>query len=87
MTYLNGKNVLPKELFQQVQRYCSGQLLYIPAPSGHRKSWGEETGIRRELAARNQIIREKKRRGSTLEELAEEFHLSVSSLKEIIYQH
>ena len=87
MTYLNGKNVLPKELFQQVQCYCSGQLLYIPAPSGHRKSWGEETGIRRELAARNQIIREKKRRGSTLEELAEEFHLSVSSLKKIIYQH
>ena len=87
MTYLNGKNVLPKELFQQVQHYCSGQLLYIPAPSGHRKGWGEETGIRRELAARNQIIREKKRRGSTLEELAEEFHLSVSSLKKIIYQH
>ena len=30
MTYLNGKDILPEELFIQVQEYCAGELIYIP---------------------------------------------------------
>ena len=68
MTYLNGKDILPEELFMQVQEYCAGELIYIPKKDGTRQNWGNSTGIRKEL-----------------KELTEEFHLSVYSLKKILY--
>lgn len=53
MTYLNGKDILPEELFIQVQEYCAGELIYIPKKDGTRQSWGNSTGIRKELDERN----------------------------------
>ena len=47
MTYLNGKDILPEELFMQVQEYCAGELIYIPKKDGTRQNWGNSTGIRR----------------------------------------
>lgn len=85
MTYLNGKDILPEELFIQVQEYCAGELIYIPKKDGTRQSWGNSTGIRKELDERNQIIREKKKNGCSLKELTGEFHLSIYSLKKILY--
>lgn len=85
MTYLNGKDILPEELFIQVQEYCAGKLIYIPKKDGTRQSWGNSTGIRKELDERNQMIREKKKNGCSLKELTEEFHLSIYSLKKILY--
>ena len=66
MTYLNGKDILPEELFIQVQEYCAGELIYIPKKDGTRQSWGNSTGIRKELDERNQMIREKKKNGCSL---------------------
>lgn len=85
MTYLNGKEILPQELLQQVQDYCAGGLVYIPQREGTRQVWGDGTGIRKELDRRNQVIREKKKNGKTLHELEEEYHLSVNSLRKILY--
>lgn len=85
MTYLNGKEVLPAELLAQIQQYCSGGLIYIPQEEGTRRAWGNGTGIRQELDERNCMIREKRRNGSSLMDLAEEFHLSTNSLKKILY--
>lgn len=85
MTYLNGKDILPEELFMQVQEYCAGELIYIPKKDGTRQNWGSSTGIRKELDERNRMIREKKKNGCSLKELTEEFHLSVYSLKKILY--
>lgn len=31
MAYKNARDVLPEALLAQVQRYCSGELLYVPA--------------------------------------------------------
>ena len=68
MTYLNGKDILPEELFMQVQEYCAGELIYIPKKDGTRQNWGNSTGIRKELDERNRMIREKKKNGCSLKE-------------------
>ena len=67
------------------KRYSAGELIYIPKKDGTRQSWGNSTGIRKELDERNQMIREKKKNGCSLKELTEEFHLSIYSLKKILY--
>ncbi|NCB93573.1 MAG: hypothetical protein EOM40_13610 [Clostridia bacterium] len=85
MTYLNGKEILPEELLRQVQRYCAGGLLYIPKEEGTRQVWGARTGIKEDLHIRNNMIREKKKNGSSIKNLAEEYHLSIDSLKKILY--
>ena len=85
MTYLNGKEILPEQLLMQIQDYCDGGLIYIPQKEGKRQVWGSGTGIRDDLNNRNRIIRDKKKNGSSFNELAEEFHLSVNSLKKIVY--
>ena len=36
MKYENAKDVLPEELFEKVQKYASGKLLYFPI-SGERR--------------------------------------------------
>lgn len=85
MAYFNGKDILPEELFLQVQNYCEGNVIYIPRKAGARRRWGYNTGICRELDKRNRLIREKKQQGCSMKELAKEFHLSVDSLKKILY--
>ena len=30
LSYINGKNVLPKELLEEIQKYVEGEIIYIP---------------------------------------------------------
>ena len=55
--YKNAKDVLPDDLLEAVQRYLQGETLYIPV-KGSRRPWGERTGAKKDLAERNQAIRE-----------------------------
>lgn len=81
--YKNAKDVLPDDLLEAVQRYLQGELLYIPV-KGPRRPWGERTGARKELAQRNQAIRDLYQEGRSLEELAATFHLSVETVQRIV---
>lgn len=84
MKYENAKDVLPKELFDEVQKHAAGRLLYFPI-AGKRRPWGERTGIRSQNRMRNEEIRARFRDGVSVEALAREYHLTQESVKNIIY--
>jgi hypothetical protein len=84
MKYENASDVLPEELLKEIQKYAAGKLLYIPSGDG-KKAWGETSGYRDHLHRRNLMIRNKYANGMTVSELAEEYFLSLDSIKKIIY--
>ena len=84
MKYENAKDILPEELLLQVQKYAGGKLLYIPVEN-ESKSWGEVSGYRQKLLKRNVMISNRYKAGATLSELAEEYFLSLDSIKKIVY--
>ncbi len=86
MSYVNGKEILPDNILEEIQKYFGGGLIYIPLPKNERCKWGSRTAIREELQQRNEKIRQRKAEGCTIKELMEEFHLSYDSIKRIIYQ-
>lgn len=84
MKYENAKDILPEGLLSEVQKYAPGKLLYVP--SGEEKRiWGEASGYRNKLKKRNRMICNKYANGRTISELADEYFLSLDSIKKIIY--
>lgn len=86
MKYINAKKILPQKLIEELQNYIQGGYVYIPVSAEKWKSWGENTGYRRELSKRNQKIRQEYKSGSSLEVLADRYFLSVSAVRKIIYK-
>lgn len=84
MKYENAKELLPEDLLKEVQKYAGGKLLYIPVENEIR-SWGEASGYRQKLLKRNVMISNRYKSGATLSELAEEYFLSLDSIKKIVY--
>ena len=85
MKYVKAENVLPDTLLKEIQKYIQGEYMYIPAELKKRKKWGENSGNRQYMKRRNETIKQKYKSGSTMDKLAEEFFLSVHSIKKIIY--
>ena len=86
MRYANGKDVLPPELLAEVQKHLEGEILYIPKKDGeNRVPWGQLSGYREQMKSRNNSIIAAYRQGSTINNLMEEFCLSESSIRKIIY--
>lgn len=86
MKYQNANNVLPDHLLQELQQYVQGEYLYIPTRQSCYKKWGEKSGIRKILADRNKGIINKYKQGFTMTNLAQEYCLSIHSIKQIIYK-
>ena len=84
MKYRNCKDVFPEALLREIQKYASGQLVYIPA-GDTKRSWGQTSGYKQYLAQRNEAIKSKFRAGAGVEQLADEFYLSLESIKKIVY--
>ena len=85
MKYHNANNILPEYLLLKIQEYVQGEYLYIPTLETSHKSWGEISGTRENLYSRNEEICDKYKKGLNINELAEEYFLSVHSIKKIIY--
>lgn len=85
MKYINAKTILPDELIRELQQYIQGEYLYIPALYEQRKQWGEKTGYRNELKQRNSEIRTQYQTGISVEVLAAQYCLSLSTIRKIIY--
>jgi Mor family transcriptional regulator len=83
MKYRNAQDILPDKLLKELQKYAAGETLYIPGTDA-KKSWGEASGARSYYKQRNEEIRRKYREGSTMEELAQEYGLSVDSIRKIV---
>ena len=84
MNYENAADILPEDLLKRVQKFAAGKLIYVPETT-EKRPWGETSGYKRYLAERNQEIKEKFISGSTIENLADEYNLSVESIKKIVY--
>ena len=84
MKYKNAKDVLPQPLFEEVQKYASGELLYFPV-SGQRCRWGDKSGNRFRNEKRNREIQNLYRNGLSPEQLSERYYLTPESIKNIIY--
>lgn len=86
MKYINASKILPDMLVEELQQYVQAGYIYIPAKDEQHKSWGELSGYRKELNKRNEAIIGKYQNGASIEELADEYYLSVYAIRKIIYQ-
>lgn len=59
-------------------------MLYIPTIEKKRR-WGESSGYKQILIERNRQIRSKFNSGASIDALADEFCLSLDSIKKIVY--
>ncbi len=86
MKYRNASEVLPDKLLKEIQKYASGEALYIPA-DGKRKKWGSGTGARVYYQQRNEEIRYKYfHQKMEITELIEEYGLSDETIRKILYK-
>ena len=86
MKYRNASEVLPDKLLREIQRYTSGEAIYIPQVT-ERQKWGEGSGARRYYEERNEKIYEQYKAGMSMEELEIEFRLSLETIRKIIYRN
>ena len=86
MKYRNASEILPDDLLRELQKYASGEILYVPSDKG-RKKWGADTGARRFYEQRNEEIRHKYFvLKATIDILCEEYSLSYETIRKILYR-
>ena len=85
MKYLNASDILPDELLKEIQKYVSGEAIYIPS-NVERKKWGHGSGARLFYKQRNEEIRYKYSQKVSIEKLAEEYCLSTETIRKIVYK-
>ena len=62
MAYRNAQEVFPEGLLRQIQRYVSGETIYVPARE-EKKAWGETSGYQEYIRERNREIHHEGRAG------------------------
>ena len=87
MPYLKAEEHLPSELIKEIQKYISGAQIYIPGIAEKRLHWGEKNGTRKILENRNKTIRNLKKSGLKIDDLADQFGLSSDSIRKILYKN
>ena len=86
MKYRNASEILPDDLLKELQKYASGEILYVPSDEGRRK-WGSNTGARRFYEQRNEEIRSKYFGFKIpIATLSEEYSLSDETVRKILYR-
>ena len=85
MKYKNASDVLPEDLLKEVQKYAAGETLYFPRDRA-RKKWGEDSGARNFFQQRNAEIRQKYLQKTSIERLADEYCLSVETVRKIVFR-
>ncbi len=86
MGYMKAEDIFPNELIEIIQQYIDGESIYIPRKPERRLKWGNNTGIVNEISARNNKIYDAYRSGKTINELSNDFCLSVKSIQRIIHE-
>ncbi len=86
MKYQNAAAVLPEEVLRGIQDHFQGGLLYIPRKTEEKAKWGCTNGAREYYARRNRQIQDAYLEHFSIEELAERFGLSESTIRKIIYR-
>ena len=84
MKYINGKDVLPKQLLEQLQHYVQGNLLNVQRKENSRAGYATLNGTRAMIRNRNREICRRYDEGATIQELMERYHLSEDSIRKIL---
>ena len=85
MKYRNAADILPDKLIREIQKYVSGEILYVPSQT-LRKKWGQDSGARQFYITKNEEIRQKHFHKKSMEDLAEEYCLSIDTIKKIVFK-
>ncbi|WML48626.1 CD3324 family protein [Neobacillus sp. PS3-34] len=85
MKYMKASAVLPEKLIMEIQKYVQGETIYIPKPESTRAKWGAKSGGRRLIDSRNVAIRNAFEDGRAIHELADDYFLSIETIKKIVY--
>ncbi|WP_342512420.1 CD3324 family protein [Sporosarcina sp. FSL K6-1522] len=85
MKYINAAKVLPENLLVEIQKYVQGENLYIPKQETNHRKWGTKSGGRQFIDCRNSDIKASFRKGKSIQQLADEYTLSVETIKKIVY--
>jgi len=83
-TYKKARDIIPDRLLRELQKYVSGETLYIPKAE-EKKPWGETSGARSYYKKRNAEMRGKYTNGIGIEELCKEYGLSYDTVRRIVY--
>lgn len=82
---MNATAILPEKLIEEIQKYVQGETIYIPKPETAYQKWGVRSGGRKLIDDRNRTIRSSFRSGRKIHQLAEEYCLSMETIKKIVY--
>lgn len=88
MKYKNARDILPKDLLREVKKYAAGTLLYIPSEEAERQELQHNqpmTDFKQGLLVRNQRIFNEFQSGKGINELADNYYLSLDTVKKIVY--
>ncbi|MCL2593679.1 MAG: CD3324 family protein [Defluviitaleaceae bacterium] len=87
MKYIRADEILPHALLNEIQSYVENGLIYIPKAKEKHMRWGEASGEKKRLEARNLEIRHLyKSCGISLNTLSSQFGLSEGTIKNIVYR-
>jgi len=85
LKYVKASSVLPEKLIIEIQKYVQGESIYIPTIESTRKKWGSKSGGREYIEKRNALIKDAFRGGTSIQDLADIYFLSVETIKKIVY--
>ncbi|TPG84208.1 hypothetical protein EEL32_16990 [Brevibacillus laterosporus] len=85
MKYVKATAILPEKLLVEIQKYIQGETIYIPKPKKTYQKWGSRSGGRKIIDDRNIAIKHAFKNGKTIHQLAEEYFLSIETIKKIVY--
>lgn len=87
MKYKKAQDILPQDLVIKLQEFIDGSYLYIPKKDNNKKSWGDNTGIKKDLHARNKKMYEDFNNGMTVKELSTKYYLVDNSIRRILREY
>ncbi|VYU54329.1 DNA-binding response regulator [Clostridium paraputrificum] len=87
MKYKKAQDILPQDLVIKLQEFMDGGYLYIPKKEENKKSWGDNTGIKKDLNKRNKNIFNDFDRGMTIRELSNKYYLVENSIRRILREY
>ncbi|WP_459501329.1 CD3324 family protein [Bacillus sp. C1] len=85
MGYVKAATVLPESLIIEIQKYVQGETIYIPKQETAHDKWGTRSGGRKQIDMRNREIKYAFKNGISIHQLAEEYFLSIETIKKIVY--
>ena len=87
MNYVRADEIFPFELLNEMQKYITDGLIYIPKPKKKYRRWGEASGEKQRLERRNNEIKDSYKQSKvSLDHLSVKYGLSVETIKNIVYR-